>query len=295
MAGQLWQVNALGGHLYSDELSDTLRVESQPLLRYRNMADVEDGSQKGLHAGADFTWNAYENVQTQGGAIAETQTMPETNFKIRQRSLTIGEFGNSVPYTGLLDDLSKHPLEELIDKVLKIDAAKTFDTQVEAEFAKAVVRVCPASGTSTTAVTFESTGVLHTETNNVAMNNTHVKLIVDEMKEDDIPPYDGDSYMALGRPKSFRGFKDALEAIYQYSDPGFVHIQRGEIGRYENCRFTEQTNIANRGWTNGKSDSVDFFGADTVMECLVIPEEMRGKIPTQYGRDRGVAWYSTLR
>jgi thiamine-phosphate pyrophosphorylase len=33
------------------------------------------------------------------------------------------------------------------------------------------------------------------------------------------------------------------------------------------------------------------FGGDTVAEGIVIPEEMRGKIPTDYGRSRGVAWY----
>lgn len=30
---------------------------------------------------------------------------------------------------------------------------------------------------------------------------------------------------------------------------------------------------------------------DTVAEALVIPEEIRGKIPTDFGRSKGVAWY----
>jgi hypothetical protein len=30
---------------------------------------------------------------------------------------------------------------------------------------------------------------------------------------------------------------------------------------------------------------------DTVAEALVIPEEMRGAIPSDYGRSKGVAWY----
>ena len=44
-------------------------------------------------------------------------------------------------------------------------------------------------------------------------------------------------------------------------------------------------------WTNGKSDWVMFLGADTVAEAVAIPEEVRGKIPTDYGRARGIAWY----
>ena len=29
---------------------------------------------------------------------------------------------------------------------------------------------------------------------------------------------------------------------------------------------------------------------DTVAEAIAIPEEMRGKIPTDFGRSKGVAW-----
>jgi hypothetical protein len=44
-------------------------------------------------------------------------------------------------------------------------------------------------------------------------------------------------------------------------------------------------------WTNSKSDWAIFMGADTVAEAVAIPEEIRGKIPTDYGRSRGIAWY----
>ncbi len=68
----------------------------------------------------------------------------------------------------------------------------------------------------------------------------------------------------------------------------------GEKGRYEGIRYTEQTNIPSEGWTNGLSDAIFFFGSDTVVEAFAIPEEIRGKIPTDYGRSRGIAWYAEL-
>jgi hypothetical protein len=74
----------------------------------------------------------------------------------------------------------------------------------------------------------------------------------------------------------------------------------GEIGRYENCRFVEQSNIlkgvSNDGtaWSNGLSDWIYVFGEDTVMEGVVIPEEIRAKIPTDYGRSKGVAYYALI-
>lgn len=33
------------------------------------------------------------------------------------------------------------------------------------------------------------------------------------------------------------------------------------------------------------------FGSDAVREKIVTPEEVRIKIPSDYGRDRGMAWY----
>lgn len=35
MAGQLWSVAADGGYLYSDEMSDFLRITVQPLTKFR--------------------------------------------------------------------------------------------------------------------------------------------------------------------------------------------------------------------------------------------------------------------
>jgi hypothetical protein len=35
MAGQVWQTAADGGYLYSDELSDYLRMAVQPLTKFR--------------------------------------------------------------------------------------------------------------------------------------------------------------------------------------------------------------------------------------------------------------------
>ncbi len=66
-------------------------------------------------------------------------------------------------------------------------------------------------------------------------------------------------------------------------------IKNGEIGKYENCRFVEQTHIAKDSTTS--TDWCYFMGKDTVAEGIAVPEEMRGKLPGDYGRDKGVAWY----
>jgi hypothetical protein len=111
------------------------------------------------------------------------------------------------------------------------------------------------------------------------------------MKERNIPPYVNDDYMCLAHPSTLRQVKNDLETIHQYVETGFRMIMNGEIGRYESVRFVEQTNIAKAAFTNAKSNWAYFFGQDTVAEGIVIPEEMRGMIPADYGRSMGVAWY----
>lgn len=287
MAGQVWNTDTLGGFMYSDELSDYLRTELQPMSRFRQFCDIKEA--KGKNKGDLFNWNIYSDVQDDGNTILETETMPETNYVIAQGQLTITEYGNSVPYTKKLDDLSKHPVKEVINKVLKNDCRKTLDRAAHAQFDATVVTVTPTGGNSATAVTFETGGA--TITNNIALNKEHVKAIVDEMKERDVTPYYADDYFSIARPTTFRQLKNDLETIHQYVESGMQLIYNGEIGRYEGVRFVEQTNIPSEGWSNSLSDAAYFFGADTVAEAITEPEQIRGKIPTDFGRSRGIAWY----
>jgi len=186
--------------------------------------------------------------------------------------------------------LSEHPVKEVINKVLKNDAKKAFDAAAYAQFALTPLVVTPTSGTSTTAVTLATDGT-PPATNNVAMGKNHIKAIVDVMKERNIPPYQNDDYFSIGHPSTFRTLKNDLEAVHQYVETGFTMIMNGEIGRYEGVRFVEQTNVAKETWVNGLSNWAYFFGEDTVAEGIAVPEEIRGKIPSDYGRSKGVAWY----
>ena len=186
MAGQVWAVSSLGGFMYSRQLSNVLRMAVQPLVKFRQFCDVRDASQQGRKKGDIFTWDVFSDVATPGGVIVETNTMPETNFTIVQGTLTITEAGNSVPYSGKLDNLSKFPVMELIQKVLKNDAVKTFDRLAWTQFNQTLLRAIPTGGTDTAAVTLFTNGTV-TGTNSIAYNNTHAKSLVDTMKERNIP------------------------------------------------------------------------------------------------------------
>lgn len=292
MAGQLWSLQLSAGMAYSYEFSDMLRTAVQPRVRFRQFCDAKDASTAGLHAGDKYYWERYGDIDaTDDTYLSESAPIPEGSFTYGQGSLTIREYGKSVPYSGKFDDLSRTPVTEIINKQLKNHAAKVLDKQAHAQFNATPLVVTPTGGNSTTALTLFTDGN-STIVNNVALGDTHVKLIADLMKERNIPTYDGANYCAIGRPGTFRAFKDDIESKHTYVKEGFQMMLNGEIGRhYEGIRFFEQTNIASEGWTNGLSDAVYFFGEDTVAEALVIPEEIRGRLATDFGRSKGIAWY----
>jgi N4-gp56 family major capsid protein len=287
--GQIWSTNSLGGYMFSPPLSKVLRFAVQPLVKFRQFADIKDAATQGKQKGDIMHFNVFSDVASQGTTLLETNTMPETNFTITQGTITIGEMGNSVPYTGKLDDLSEQPVKEIISKVLKNDAKKALDGGAFAQFDATPLRVV---GTASGAIVLTTNGTA-TATNNSALYAATVKVINDTMKERNIPPYIGDDYICIAKPTVLRPLKNDLEAIYRYVEPGFQMILNGEIGRYENTRFVEQTFESDTGvWaTNHASGDAFFFGQDTVAEGIAVPEEMRGKIPTDYGRSRGIAWY----
>lgn len=261
---------------------------------------------KGTGAGETFTWDIISNVSRQGRRLNETMPIPETNFTVTQGSLTVTEWGQSVPYTGKLEALAKHKVQNIIDKALKHDARKCYDIEAYLQFKRTPLRVAPSSGTSTTVVTLTTNSATAT-TNNVEYGTGHVKAISDVMKERNIPAYEGDAYFAISHPTTYRTMKNSLESIHQYTAEGLTMIRYGEIGRYEDFRFIEQNNIPKGGandsttydawegtadaWNNAKSSWIFHFGADTVTEAIVIPEEIRAKLPGDFGRSKGIAWY----
>ena len=286
-----WSVSADGGYMYNDELSDVLRTAMQPLAKMRQFCEPDPGAmEKGLHRGQSYFWNVYGDVAQQGRRLSELQQMPETNFAITQNSLTIHEFGQSVPYTGLLAALAKHDVLAIITKGLKNDARKALDIEVYNQFDTCLLRVAPTSGTSTTAVTLTTNGATAT-TNNVAMGTGHIRATNDIMRERNIPGFVEDDYVSIGHPTTFRPVYSELETIHQYTREGQGMVYQGERGRYDGTRFVEQNFIPKGGandsttfdpytatadaWDNGKSSWAFIMGGDTVQEAICIPEEIR--------------------
>ena len=291
MAGQIWASSTLGGYFYSLRLSKELREAVQPKLKFVQFCDAKDASAQGQKKGDLFTWDVVFNVATQGASLTETNTMPETQFTVAQATGTLYEYGNSVPYSGKLEALSQFDVRRTVMNALQNDAAKTLDSAAFDQFAVSSLVVVSTASAALATYTDGAAGAANTS----ALYKANLTLIRDWMVERNIPYYDGDNYICIAHPTTLRSLKTDLESVSQYTSEGYTKIINGEIGRYDNVRFVEQTAIAKAAigtWGQGKSNWAVFFGADTVMEGIATPMEMRAKIPTDYGRSKGLAWYA---
>ena len=307
--GQLFAVNSLGGFTSAKNLSKELRMGVKATSKFRQFADVRDAWGKVTRAGQTFTWDVVPMMSRGNRGLTETNTIPQGQHTYIQGTLTMSERGFSVPYTEVLESLAEVSVRQPIMKVLKYDAMCDIDCLVHAEFNKTPMRVAATATGDGVTLTTNSTATL---TVSQQLSLTNAKSIIDLMKGRNVPTYTDSDYMAVARPGGLRKLKNDLEAIHQYTETGLEMIMNGEIGRLAGeCRFVEQTVVPAGGAAdsttfNSFTDTADawnaaaapdwafFFGADTVCEAVHTAEEIRAKIPDDYGRSKGVAWYALV-
>jgi hypothetical protein len=307
MAGQLWAVSSLGGHYYALELDEELRMGVRSENKFRQFCDIRDAH--GKKHGQTWTWDVVPMMTRGNRQLVETNTIPQGQHVVLQGTATVFERGFSVPYTEMLESMSKFSVRDPIMKVLKDDATKDIDACVFTEFNKTPLRVAATATGDGVTLTTNSTATL---TVSQQLTLTNAKSIYDTMKGRNIPAFKKGDYYLLARHEGLRRLKNDMEAIHQYTETGLDLIMNGEVGRVAGgLRVVEQTAIPRGGAADSTTfdaftDTADawnaaaapdwafIFGEDTVCEGVVTPLEIRAKRPDDYGRSQGIAWYALL-
>jgi N4-gp56 family major capsid protein len=246
----------------------------------------------GKNKGDRKLFDRISNVVNQGTTINENTKMPETKVTISQGSVIVNEYGNSIPYTGKLEALADFSVDNIWLVALKNDMAKALNTACSAPFKACQIKYTPTGTAGSPTSTYATGGTVAVPaTRNV--QTWDVKEIVDYLRNVLFAPaYMGDDYMCVANRAFLRAIQDDTEwkDASKYGDPNRLFV--GEVGRYYGCRFIEDNHALARvlGTTSYKGEAV-FFGLDPVVEAIAIGEEIRAKIPTDYGRDKGLAWY----
>ena len=260
------------------------------LLLVTNVQFVDIMSEAGTNRGNKVFFDKISNISTGGGTLVETDTIPKRNYTILQGTLTMTEYGNSIPFTQKVKTLADIQVPDTVRQVLTNDMKVVLDSAAASQF---MTNDYIATITNTATTTFGSSGT-KVATAGANMSDKNVRDIIDQMKKLLVPTRSNDGlYACVASTNSIRGLYDFFEAKAQLTTMDPLYI--GEVGRYYGCRFVEETNfLSNADGSSGLYGEACFFGADAVREGIAIPEEIRIGIPTDFGRDQAIAWYALL-
>lgn len=292
MASFSWTYDAPTGVYKNHDLSAQLRFAAIADAKFMQFVKPEPGYGRKQGESVTLTRVSVLTVPT-SGQITEGVRIPEDNLSISTKAITVSEWGRSVPYTSLSEDLSMFNVENIIQRTLKDQMKIVMDNAVATAFVSsdAKIKYVP---TAPGAGTFYTNGSAGTS----ALSNLNV-FHVEEVRDYlygtlKAPAYEGDDYIAIVATKGKRGIisDPNWESWHKYTDPGAKY--NGEIGRIENIRFIETNNFSALSNTKGTGSVLGeavFFGADAVAMAVVQDPELRAMIPGDYGRSKGVAWY----
>lgn len=225
--------------------------------------------------------------------LIEGERIPEDQFSISTRQITVKEIGRAVPFTSFADDLSFFDVNNPVQKKLRAQMTLVLDTKAATAFKTAKVKYAPtgiASNNITSNGTFGAAATAN-------MNVFHAEEIRDYMFDTlQAEPAEGDDYIGIFRTLAMRGIKrdPAWEEWHKYTDPQAKF--NNEVGRIENIRFVETNHSRAFGkvGTGSVLGEGVVFGADSVAMAEARTPELIVGVSTDFGRDRAVAWYGIL-
>jgi len=288
-----WEYDAPTGVYKNNNLSSQVRHAAIADTKFMQFVHAEPGY--GKKKGESVTIKRISNLTVPtSGKIAENQRIPEDDLTITTISITVSEWGRSVPYTSLSEDLGSLDIKNVVQKNLKDQMSLVMDSAAAAAFKEAKVKAIP---TGVSALTFDTDGT-PSSTAVANLNLYHVERIRDYMFSTlNIPTFEGDDYVALVSTKAKRGIINdpKFEQWKLYTTPEAKF--NAELGRLENIRFVEINNTNSLSGSKGSGGVLGealFFGSDAVAMAVVEDPELRAKTPEDYGRQMGVAWYGIL-
>ena len=292
MAQFTWTFDAPTGTYKNHRLSSKLWDAAVQNSVFVDHARPVDGY--GRNAGESVTLVRVRNITEPTSAeLDESMRIPEDEFDLSTRQITVKEMGRSVPFTNLANDLSKYDIENPIQRKLRDQLRLVMDTKCATAFKSAQVKYVP-TGAATNNITTNGTPGAQATAN---MNFFHVEEIRDYMFDTlHVPPVEGDNYVGIFRTLGLRGLKrdTKWEEWHKYTDPQAKFT--GEVGQIEGIRFVETNHaraLGKIGLASVLGEGV-VFGEDGVVLAEAMTPELRAAIPSDFGRSKAVAWYGIL-
>ncbi len=292
MADYTWTFDVSDNVLKNHAMSSRLRETSIAKTIMQLHTTPEGGFGKGRGESVTITrFNAI--AEPNSGTLTENNPIPEDQFAINTQKIVVKEFGRSVPFTSLSQDLTNFNVQNQIQKELMKQMRLTTDTTAGVAFKEGQVYYVPSTLSTNTITTNGSAGGAAASNMNVFHAGAIRDFMIDTLF---IDPDTNGEYTGIFRTKGLRGIKDdaEFEEWHKYTTPDVK--RNSEVGKVEQIRFqeTNHANVFAEVGTNSVLGEGVVFGSDAVSFVEAQSPELRVAMAQDFGRKKAVAWYGIM-
>lgn len=293
---------------HSSQLNNAVRVvyskeiefKAMPNLRFFQFATVK--TELGTTPGLTIQMLTYDNVKL-GGKLTEGVRINGQAMSTSMKSITVHEHGNAITVSQLLLVASFDDIMASATTLLARDYALVLDCALRdtALSGTNVVYARKQDGSKTKARTELVEGSKFT----VAT----VKDAIEILATNNAPKYNNTNWICFVHPHQSRDLRDDKAWINASNYGAPEQLFTGEIGRIDDTRFIETTILCNgaaptddpaykqelaKGQGENKTHVYQsvLFGDNYYAVAFGLPVELRDNGIIDYGRERGLAWYS---
>ena len=293
---------------HSSKLNNAVRVvyskeiefKAMPNLRFFQFATVK--TELGTTPGLTIQMLTYDNVKL-GGKLTEGVRINGQAMSTSMKSITVHEHGNAITVSQLLLVASFDDIMASATTLLARDYALVLDCALRdtALSGTNVVYARQANGSKTPSRAELTEGAKFT----VAT----VKDAIEILATNNAPKYNNTNWICFVHPHQSRDLRDDKAWINASNYGAPEQLFTGEIGRIDDTRFIETTILCNgaapeedpaykqelvKGQGSNKTHVYQsvLFGDNYYAVAFGLPVELRDNGIIDYGRERGLAWYS---
>jgi N4-gp56 family major capsid protein len=286
-----------------DVYSDEILFQAQPMLRFEQIAVKKTDLQ--TLPGQKIKFLKY-NALTGDATLTETNTMGTSNIGTTTLAIIVGEYGYAVGFSEALLRASVTDLLKDASTLLGNHYAKFRDGLIRDQLVTGATNVLYANEKASRAQ------LVATDTFSVDLIRDTVELLATNKA----PKYQGQDYITFVHPHQAKWIRrdQAWVQVNLYADP--TKILNGEIGKIEDMRFIETTQIpyvavgTQNVWTDGAqstsaiysttalaaNNNTNVYQAVAVGDYAIgvadaLPVEMRDDGVIDFGRTHRIGWY----
>lgn len=267
-----------------ERLQEKVRIEALEKLGFAQMLNEDTGTAIGKNNGDTVVYTYYPQLAVDASPVDETDELPRQAVVPVRGSYTVQEYGQAIPLTGKLKELSMVDNEEIYVSLLA-DHMQKKENLLAYNLAKTTSwkYVYLAAGNNFT------TNGTPSGTQNEDLSFDNLCDLTAEAEDRNIPTFDGENYVVIARGRTINALAKSASVVNAIQNTMPESALNKEIGIIGNARLVKDTQVQVIGISTGSYYEHFLFGADALLKELAVAPELSYETDN-HGRFREVAY-----